>query len=136
MKSELNSSIITEANKVLTATSVAKISLINNDEGTQAPYFANVLSNQSIYHSFNIQMIRSNSANSSTDIIHSSAFISFLVSIVSFSQADKKNKDKENNTGAIFLDSLILKFPSGFRYKLFVLSFIIVIENLVFLCFR
>ena len=69
MSSALNNQVITEANKVLTATSVATISLIDNDEGTQAPYFANVLSNQSIYHSFNIQMIRSNTADSSTDII-------------------------------------------------------------------
>lgn len=69
MSSALNNQIITDANKVLTATSVATISLIDNEEHTQAPYFANVLSNQSIYHSFNIQMIRSNTANSSTDII-------------------------------------------------------------------
>ena len=69
MESALNSQIITDANKVLTATSVATISLIDNEEHTQAQYFANLLSDQSIYHSFNIQMIQNNTATSSTDII-------------------------------------------------------------------
>ena len=68
--SALNSQIITEANKVLTATSTATISLIDNEEHTQAAYFANVLSNaEHLYHSFNLQMIRSNSEGKNDDII-------------------------------------------------------------------
>lgn len=68
--SALNSQIITEANKVLTTTSTATISLIDNEEHTQAAYFANVLSNaEHLYHSFNLQMIRSNSVGKNDDII-------------------------------------------------------------------
>ncbi|WP_303789183.1 hypothetical protein [Ruminococcus flavefaciens] len=68
--SALNSQIITEANKVLTTTSTATISLIDNEEHTQAAYFANVLSNaEHLYHSFNLQMIRSNSEGKNDDII-------------------------------------------------------------------
>lgn len=68
--SALSSQIITEANKVLTTTSTATISLIDNEEHTQAAYFANVLSNADhLYHSFNLQMIRSNSEGKNDDII-------------------------------------------------------------------
>ena len=68
--SALSSQIITEANKVLTTTSTATISLIDNEEHTQAAYFANVLSNaEHLYHSFNLQMIRSNSKGKNDDII-------------------------------------------------------------------
>ena len=68
--SKQNSHIITEANKELTVTSTAEISLIDNEEHTQAAYFANVLSNaEHLYHSFNLQMIRSNSVEKNDDII-------------------------------------------------------------------
>ncbi len=68
--SALNSQIITEANKVLKTTNTATISLIDNEEHTQAAYFANVLSNaEHLYHSFNLQMIRSNSVGKNDDII-------------------------------------------------------------------
>lgn len=68
--SKQNSHIITEANKELTVTSIAEISLIDNEEHTQVAYFANVLSNaEHLYHSFNLQMIRSNSVEKNDDII-------------------------------------------------------------------
>ena len=69
--SKLNSQIITDANKELTTTSTATISLIDNEEHTQAAYFATVLSNNAphLYHSFNLQMIRSTSQENNDDII-------------------------------------------------------------------
>lgn len=69
--SNQNSNIITEANKTLTATTVASINLIDNDAHTQAPYFATTLSDSSInlYHSFNLQMICHNTLTTQTDII-------------------------------------------------------------------
>lgn len=69
LRSAQNSQIITEANKVLTATSTASISLIDNEEHTQAAYFANYLKDSSLYHSFNLQMIRNDTPSSNTDII-------------------------------------------------------------------
>ncbi|SDB40187.1 hypothetical protein SAMN02910317_01996 [Ruminococcaceae bacterium FB2012] len=70
--SEQNSQEISAANKKIITTTVATISLIDNEDHTQASYFATTLNDPSIslYHSFNIQMIRQDSATSQpTDII-------------------------------------------------------------------
>jgi len=66
-----NSPIITDANKELTAVTTATIELMNNEEDTQAQYFAEVLGDPSVhlYHSFNLQMIRSDTSSTKSDII-------------------------------------------------------------------
>ena len=70
LTSKQNSSIISDANKELTAITTVDIQLVNSTEG-QAYYFATTLGDSSInlYHSFNLQLICNTTLDSSTDII-------------------------------------------------------------------
>ena len=61
--------VISDNNKILTAASGVKISLLNTSG--QAEYFAGILSDNSVhlYHSFNIRLLKHETASSETDII-------------------------------------------------------------------